>query len=344
MKKLLVFLLVVCMAVSAVGCNVQNAETSATTSNATVESSEPATSTTTDSAASAEKEPWNIAFFTMAGSGEFWASVMAGAEKACKEYGVTYTISGPDTETSYEQQISMVEDAITKGAQAICIAVCDAEALVPTLEAAAEKGIKIILFNTSCNYQGLTFIATDNYAAGQLGGKALGEALGGKGKVCLLGTASTVPSNVDRCEGAKDYLNENFPDIEVVDTQYCEGDMEKAISIANDWITSIPDLAGIFSNNDYSTIAVANVLEERGKAGQIKHVGFDATETNVVYLESGTTTAIVTQDPGDIGYQSIVCAIKALEGETLEPNIGTNILLVTKDNLNDADVREILGF
>lgn len=104
----------------------------------------------------------------MSGSGEFWASVMAGAERACEEFGLVYTIDGPATETSYEQQIAMVEDAITKGADAICIAVCDSEALVPTLEAAAAKGIKIILFNTTCNYDGLTFIATDNYEAGGL--------------------------------------------------------------------------------------------------------------------------------------------------------------------------------
>ena len=339
MKKLLAVLLMVCMVVGAAGCGAQNTnESSGATSNASGGSTKP------ESAASAEKKPWKIAVFTMSSSGEFWASVMAGAEKACKEQGLVYTINGPDTETSYEQQISMVEDAITKGVQAICIAVCDSEALVPTLEAAAQKGIKIILFNTTCSYKGLTFIATDNTEAGKVGAKALGEALGGKGKVCLLGSAQTVPSNVERCDGAKAYFKENCPNIEVMDTKYCENDMEKAMSIANDWISSIPDLAGIFSNNDTTTIAVANVLKERAKNGKIMQVGFDATKTNVVYLEAGTTNAIVTQDPGDIGYQSVICAVKALEGETLQPKIGTKIVLVTKDNLNDPDVRKVLGF
>ena len=43
-------------------------------------------------------------------------------------------------------------------------------------------------------------------------------------------------------------------------------------------------------------------------------------------------------------YQSVVSAVKALEGESLPENIGTNIVVVTKDNLNDADIRAILGF
>ena len=34
--------------------------------------------------------------------------------------------------------------------------------------------------------------------------------------------------------------------MEIVDIQYCDGDMEKALTISNDWITAIPDLKGIF--------------------------------------------------------------------------------------------------
>lgn len=335
MKKVLALILSLIMVLSVVACAKEQT---------TVAKTETAAASQAEAAAPAEKEPYNIAVFTMCASGEFWASVMAGAEKACKELGVEYTINGPSTETAFEEQIAMVEDAINKGADAICIANCDAEALVPTLEAAAEKGIKIILFNTTSNFDGLTFIATDNFEAGKLGGNALGEAMGGKGKVCLLGTAEDVPSNVDRNLGAKAGLEENYPDIEVVDIRYCAGDMQKAMDITNDWLTSYPDLAGIFSNNDYSTVAVANVLEERGRAGQVMHIGFDATETNVVYLNSGTTQGIVTQDPGDIGYQSVQSAYKALEGETLEKTIGTNVALVTKDNLNDPDIKTILGF
>ena len=118
----------------------------------------------------------------------------------------------------------------------------------------------------------------------------------------------------------------------------------KGMAIVNDWITANPDLKAIFSNNDTTTIAVANVLQERGLVGEIVHVGFDATETNVVYLEEGVTSAIITQDAYDIGYQSIVAAVTLLDGGTVEPNIATNVAVVTKDNLNDESIRKILNF
>ena len=292
----------------------------------------------------AEKSDYNVALFTMSASGEFWSNVMNGAEAAAQEFGITYTIDGPDTESSFEQQINMVEDAITKGADAICIAVCDSEALIPTLEEAAELGIKIVLFNTNCNYEGETFIATDNFIAGQLGGEALAQASGGAGKYVCLGSAETVEANRARCDGAVDFISQNAPDMELVEVKYCDNDLEKGMAIVNDWITANPDLKAIFSNNDTTTIAVANVLQERGLVGEIVHVGFDASETNVVYLEEGVTSAIITQDAYDIGYQSIVAAVTLLDGGTVEPNIATNVAVVTKDNLNDESIRKILNF
>jgi ABC-type sugar transport system, periplasmic component len=287
---------------------------------------------------------YNVAVFTMSASGEFWNTVMNGAKDAGEELGIKYTVNGPDTESSFEQQISMVEDAITKGADAVCIAVCDSEALVPTLETAAEKGIKIVLFNTNCSYEGETFIATDNFLAGQSAGEALAGAAGEEGKYVCLGSAETVEVNRQRIDGCRDYIEKNVPGMEHIDTQYCDNNLEKAMRIVNDWITANPDLKAIFANNDVTTTAVANVLEERGLSGKIACIGFDATETNVVYLEEGIFAGIVTQDAYDIGYQSVKKAVELLEGSTIEKNIATNVAIITKDNLNDEDIRKILNF
>lgn len=134
MKRVLAIVLSLLLVFSMIACGNQ----SDTAQNAGAQGNSNATAVSSDDTAG-NADPWNVAVFTMSGSGEFWASVMAGAERACEEFGLVYTIDGPATETSYEQQIAMVEDAITKGADAICIAVCDSEALVPTLEAAAAK-------------------------------------------------------------------------------------------------------------------------------------------------------------------------------------------------------------
>ena len=103
MKRVLAIVLSLLLAFSMIGCSDQ----SNTAQNADAQGNSNATAVSSDDTAG-NADPWNVAVFTMSGSGEFWASVMAGAERACEEFGLVYTIDGPATETSYEQQLSLI--------------------------------------------------------------------------------------------------------------------------------------------------------------------------------------------------------------------------------------------
>jgi ribose transport system substrate-binding protein len=277
-------------------------------------------------------------------AGDFWKTVQLGAEQAGKDFGVTVMVNGCDAETNFEQQIKQVEDSVTKGADAIAFSTLDSEALVPTVEAAAEKGVKFITFNSQINSEiPLAHVATDNWAAGELAGKALGEATGGKGKYAIIGAVEGVKNNRDRSDGAADYIAKNFPDMELITIQYSDNDLQKAIAIANDLMTSNPDIAGFFSNNETTTIGVATALNERGKAGEIKHIGFDSSDQTIAQLQEGVTQAIVTQVPFQMGYLAVQYAIDAINGAEMEKSIDTGVALITLDNLNDEDIQKIVN-
>ena len=277
-------------------------------------------------------------------TGDFWKTVQLGAEQAGKDLGVKVVVDGCDTETEYEQQIQLVESAIMKGANAIALSTLDSEALVPICEEADSKGIKIITFNSTINSDvPVCHVATDNYAAGELAGKTLGEALGGSGKYAVLGSAEGVKNNRDRSDGAVAYIEKNYPDMELIQTQYMDNDMNKAISIINDWITSNPDIKGIYTNNETGTIAAATVLSERGKVGEITHIGFDATEQTCAQIKDGITSSIVTQIPYKMGYDAVAKAVDALNGKEVEPLIDTGVALVTKDNLDSEEIQKIIN-
>jgi ribose transport system substrate-binding protein len=150
-------------------------------------------------------------------SGDFWKTVELGALTAGKDLGIKVTVEAPDTETNMEQQIKMVENAVTKGADVIAISVLDTKAMIPAIEQAVAAGVKIITFNSMIDSKlPLTHVATDNWAAGELAGKALGEALGGKGKYAILGAVQGVKNNRDRSDGAAAYIKKNFPGMELI--------------------------------------------------------------------------------------------------------------------------------
>lgn len=277
-------------------------------------------------------------------SGDFWKTVELGAKTAGKDLGVRVTVEAPDTETNIEQQIKMVENAVTKGANVIAISVLDTKALVPAIEQAKAAGVKILTFNSALDSKiPITHVATDNWAAGELAGKALGEAMKGQGKFAILGAVQGVKNNRDRSDGAASYIAKKYPGMSLVTIRYTDNDLNNALAITSDIITANPDIAGFFSNNETTTIAVSIVLAEKGKIGKIKHIGFDATAQTVGALKSGITSSIVTQVPFKMGYLSVQSAVDSNKGKTLPAITDTGVSLVTLDNLNTPEIQKIMN-
>lgn len=292
----------------------------------------------------AQEDALDIAVFCKGFVGDFWQAVTEGCKAAGEDLGVNVTVDGMSSESDLDGQIKMIENAIIRGVDVICVAAVDSVGNVPILETAAEKGIKVITFNSLLESDlPLTHVATDNWAAGELGGKALGEIMGGTGKYAVIGAVESVKSNRDRSEGCVDYIQKNFPDMELISVQYCEGDMNKALSIATDMLTANPDLKGFFTNNETTSIAVGTVLSERGVTGEVLHVGFDATSQTVDMLRNGVTNAVVTQVPYNMGYLTVEKAVAACNGEELEDVYDTGVALVTLENVDTEEIQAIIN-
>jgi ribose transport system substrate-binding protein len=189
----------------------------------------------------------------------------------------------------------------------------------------------------------LTHVATDNWAAGELAGKALGEAMKGQGKFAILGAVQGVKNNRDRSDGAASYIAKNFPGMKLVTIRYTDNDLNNSLAITSDIITANPDIGGFFSNNETTTIAVSIVLNEKGKVGKIKHIGFDATAQTVGSLKGGVTSAIVTQVPFKMGYVAVQSAFDASKGKALPAVTDTGVALVTMENVNSPEIQKILN-
>ncbi|NLF27634.1 MAG: ABC transporter substrate-binding protein [Clostridiales bacterium] len=294
-------------------------------------------------AAEGTSNDFYVAFICKAYAGDFWKTVFLGAETAAKDLGVEITIEGCDTEASIDQQVQLVENAVNKGADAICIAALDTQGMVPCVEAAAEKDVIIVTYNSILASDcAVSHVATDNYIAGQFAAEKMGEMLGGKGKVAVIGTSDGAQGSVNRCNGFVDKMKEMYPDVEIVSVLYAQGDLNRAISIATDDMTANPDLAGIFANNDITSIGAGTAITEQNMSGKLVFVGFDSCEENIAFLEAGTLQGWVAQDPFRMGYQAVEAAVKALNGEEVEPNIETKTAFVTIDNYKNPEIEALL--
>lgn len=100
----------------------------------------------------------------------YWQAAVQGIVQACEELGVTANANGPATESDIVDQVDMLDAAIEGSPSGIGLAACDTTSVLASLQAAKEKGIPVVCFDTGVPDapEGAVYatVATDNFAAG----------------------------------------------------------------------------------------------------------------------------------------------------------------------------------
>ena len=273
----------------------------------------------------------------------FWLTVKAGAEAAGQEFGATIDWNGPSKETEVDRQKSIVEDFISQKVDAIVMAACNADALVPTVKQAIETGIPVVTIDSGISSDdAYSFVATDNVAGARKAGEKLLELIGGQGKVGLIPFKKGAQSSDQREQGFREAIKAVEPAVSIAAVLYSESDASGAMTAAEDMLTASPDLAGIFAANEPAGVGAAQVLKQRKLGGKVKLVAFDASEAEITALQEGTIQALVVQNPFKMGYDGVHTAIRVLNGEQVDKRIDTGVAVVTMDNLNDPEIHKLL--
>src|SRR5262245_66678032 len=85
------------------------------------------------------------------------------------------------------------------------------------VERAQATGIPVTIFDSGISTKNyLSYVSTDNRQGGVVAAKRMGEKLGGKGKVAILGVKKGSVSTDEREEGFRDTIQKDFPGIQVV--------------------------------------------------------------------------------------------------------------------------------
>jgi ribose transport system substrate-binding protein len=273
----------------------------------------------------------------------FWQTVHAGAAAAAQESGVDIDWNGPATEADFSRQISITDDFINRHVDGILIAPTDRDALVPAIRRAKQTGIPVTVFDSGANTDDyVSFVATDNYGGGVEGARRLAEILHRRGKVAMIAVMPGGASTLAREQGFKETLEKEFPDVKLVAWQYGMSDRARSLSVTEDILTAHPEIDGIFASNESSTIGAAQAVKARGLAGKVKIVGFDSSPSLTDDLRAGVIDSLVLQDPFQIGYQGLKTLVNYRAGRAPEKNIALPPTLVTRANLNDPKIQQLL--
>lgn len=267
--------------------------------------------------------------FTEWGAGDFFDAVYGAVEEVATENGDK--VIHLEGQADSNAQLQIIEDFISQGVDLVFFNPVDAEACKPAIKALKEAGIPVVNFDAAVADIDLidTYVATDNYKAGQLAAEAMIADFPDGGKVAVLdlpvNTAATDRANgfLDTIKGTK---------FEVVSQLDAGGKPEKGLEITDDILQAHADLTAIFAINDESGMgAYASVVAANEDVAIYGVNGGPDAKAEIAKDSQYRATA--AQSPINIGKSSIEVAYQILAGEEYEKEIYIEPFIIDRSNV-----------
>jgi ABC-type sugar transport system substrate-binding protein len=180
----------------------------------------------------------------------------------------------------------------------------------------------------------VTYIGTDDAAAGKLAATHMLKALGGRGEVALLSGYRSSLNSTLRLQGfTGGVAGTRISIVANIDAGY---DRAKAHLATRRVLREHPRVAGFFAANDVMALGIADILQSAGKNGAVEVIGVDAIPAALDAVRAGALTGTVAQYPYVMGRMSIEACLAAARGKTLPARVNAPITLVTKENVAKA--------
>jgi len=293
-----------------------------------------------------ENEKPRIALIMKSLANEFFSTMAKGAESHQSEHADEYdlVVNGIKDERDLSRQVSLVEEMVASGVDAIVIAPADSKALVPVLRRAKQAGIVVINIDNQLDQDILQqegveipFVGPDNLAGAKKVGEYLAKSLEGtSNKVGILEGIRTSFNAQQRLKGFEAAMK--AAGIEIVDSQSAEWEMSKANTIASSMLSEHPEITAILAANDSMALGAIAAVKSAGlvtgPGGEIQIVGFDNISAIQAAIREGKVLATADQHGEQLAVFGIEAALKELNDPGSGKSIETPVDLVTAETLS----------
>ena len=376
MKKILSTLaLTVVLSVALTSCATSTTPTTAGTTKVAGDATTVATTKAAGESTKAAKDIY-IPVISKGLQHQFWQVVKKGADDAAAKYGITITFEGPASESEIAAQVTMLDSAIAKKPDAICLAALSTDSVMDQLNKCLASKIPVIGFDSGVPGAPAGSIyanaSTDNNAAGALAATSMYPAIQALVKaatvaapvrIAVLSQDATSESVKGRTKGFIDKMLElvkadGIASVAVIGHDMYKNDVaEKSAAVVIDVsvsaTTAAADLAtsasallnknpiAIYGSNESAANGILDGSNEGANLGKIVAVGFDAGIRQKTAVRAGYFLGSITQDPYNIGYKAVELAYQAIRGQKVA-NVDTGAKFYTKANIDDPSIKDLV--
>jgi simple sugar transport system substrate-binding protein len=264
----------------------------------------------------------------------FWSVAKRGVDDADADFDdVDVTYQAPEG-FNMVQMAQIIDAAVAAQPDGLVVSIPDAESLGDSIRNAVASGIPVISMNSGSDVRKglgvMVHVGQTEYEAG-LGGGERWKDEGMTKAACVNVEVGNVALDL-RCEGFAEGLGQ---EVEVIPVQI--GDPTAMRNAVSAYISSHPDLEGLFVLGQDGAMPTLEAVEEAEKLGQIKVATFDLSDEILIAIDEGKMDFAIDQQQYMQGYLPIVL-LRLYNKTGVMP--GADVLtgpgFVTKENAADV--------
>ncbi|MDZ4736998.1 MAG: TMAO reductase system periplasmic protein TorT [Rhodospirillaceae bacterium] len=278
-------------------------------------------------------QKWNICVVFPHVKDPYYLAYTYGAVSEAQRIGAKLQILAAGGYTELAKQISLVEDCVAGGADAVVITAVSTEGLNPVISETVNAGVPVIDLGTGVTTPDISGRVTSSYEAA---GINLGEYLKarhpvGSGKVQVLWLPGPAGSGwvEDATRGFQETIVDS--DVEVVKVMYGDTGKTVQMTLIEDGLLAYPEIEYIAGAAPAAEGAV-QVLRQAGVEG-IEVMAYYPTPATIAGLSDGTVSAVVSDNSAMQPRIAIDMAVRILEGIDGPKNIGPGFFTVDTENV-----------
>jgi ribose transport system substrate-binding protein len=287
-----------------------------------------------DGAAQPARE--TIALFTKNQTNPYFQTVRVAAHAAGKELNVDVVDYIPTKPDSIPEQMSQIEDAITKKPNAAVFIPVDAKAMVPGVEKFNAANIPVVnLIDRSDGGQFVSFMGCDDFAVAEQTAKHLLEKMGGKGNVIIIEGVGGSSNNTKRVGGFKKAL-EAYPNIKLLASQPGNFQRAQALQVTENLLQAHRQIDGILAANDAMALGAIEALDAANRKALV--IGMNGTKEAIDAVKSGKLLATGDCDGFLQGCMGVMGAVRKLRNMSVPQEVIFPIKVFNSSNFEGADI------
>ncbi len=296
------------------------------------------------------EEPKNLTFLFVPGAADpFYYTMAEGVQDGAEERGITLVEAPyPEVWDAGEQVGILNHYARAYTLDCVIIAPASTVKLVEPLKKIHKAGTKVITVDTYIgdgNYLRssewsfpLSYIGSDNTYGGRRVADLLSRMTNQKGEIYISTTHSDVSSVENRVSGFYDGIS-GYPSLRIVSIDYNFNVRTQAFQQTLSALQTYPNMTAIFGTNVISSKGIYDAVTSSGMSGVYRIFFWDTIPEFVQAVRDGEADAVVAQKPYEMGYTAVELGYEYFtEGKTAPKKVSTDLVLFTRENINDPEL------